>query len=284
MIQNYKTLNSSIIDAGWLEFGHDYKPIIIVLHGFPQTAEVWIPVAKLLEKNGYRVIVPRLRGYTECFRPLGRLNYRTPCLSNDILRLMDHLGVETAHIAGHDLGASIAWDLAAYRPERVASIFSLAFPHPGGFLLDTFTSLSEIARAWYFLLAQFPLIPEILFSPARKASRKRFERFLAQKGLDRENAAKYLDQLSKDSLFTAAVNWYRAMPFLSIRRVLSKARVPASIIWGTDDAFTSRRSVELSSRFTASGFSVERIIGGSHWLLDDRPEDIARLISRDCQP
>ena len=269
----------SIVDAGWLEFGNTNRIPIIALHGFPQTADSWIPAAERLAETGHRVIVPRQRGYTVSFRPLGRLKYTVRCLSGDVISLMDHLGIDRAHVAGHDLGAGVAWDLAAWKPERVATIFSLAFPHPGGFLMDVCTSLHEAIRAWYFVLAQLPAIPEILFSPSKKASRRHLERFLARKGLARERAAKYLDQLSEDSLFTSAVNWYRAMPFVPIWRVLGKAKVPALIIWGSDDAFTSRRSVELSARFTKSWFRVEEIPNASHWLLDDRPDDVASLIT-----
>lgn len=279
MLNSLASESKSIVSAGWLEFGSPSGPPIIALHGFPQTAESWVQVAERLAEIGYRVIMPRQRGYTVGFRPQGRLKYTVPRLSNDVIRLMDHLGINRAHVAGHDLGAGVAWDLAAWRPERIAAVISLAFPHPGGFLIDVCTSLHEAVKAWYFVLAQLPAIPEILFSPSRKASRRRFERFLALKGLGRETAAKYLDQLSEDSLFTSAVNWYRAMPFVPIRRVLGKAKVPALIIWGDGDSFTSRRSVELSARFTESWFRIEEIPRGSHWLLDDRPDEVAKLIS-----
>lgn len=262
----------SILDAGWLEFGSTTGFPIIALHGFPQTANSWISVAEELARNGHRVIIPRQRGYTVKFRPRGRLRYRVSCLSDDVVHLMDHLGIDRAH-------AAVAWDLAAWRPERVATVFSLAAPHPGGFLMDTCSSSRGAINAWCFVLAQLPVIPEMLFRPSERASRARFVRFLGRTGLAAERAVQYLDQLAEDSLFTSAVNWYRAMPFVSMRRVLGKSAVPAMILRGSNDYFTSRRSVELSARFAGSWFRFEEIPGASHWLLDDCPDEVASLIS-----
>jgi len=201
------------------------------------------------------------------------------CLSDDIVRLMDHMRIDRAHVAGYDLGGAVAWNLAARRPERVKSIISVGAPHPGAFLVDACTSLRGAVNAWYFVMAQLPFIPEILFGPSKPSGRRRFCRFLARTGLSSETATKYLDILSEDALFTSAINWYRALPLASVRQAMRKTTAPAMIIWGSKDYFTTRRSVDLSAKFTTLPLSVEMIPGASHWLLDDKPKEVASLIS-----
>ena len=84
-------------------------PVVILLHGFPQTNASWAPVMDRLVAAGYRCVAPNLRGYSPGARPKGRRHYRASLLAGDVVALIDALGVDTVHLVGHDWGALVAW-------------------------------------------------------------------------------------------------------------------------------------------------------------------------------
>ena len=103
---------------------------VLLLHGFPQGADVWARVAAALAGEGYRAIAPDQRGYSPGARPTGAGAYRVRELVADALAVVDAL-VEPgarAHVVGHDLGALVAWSLAARHPDRVRTLTAVSVP------------------------------------------------------------------------------------------------------------------------------------------------------------
>jgi len=94
---------------------------LILLHGFPQNHMCWETVAPVLARH-FDVIVPDLRGYGESDAPAddpGHTVYSKRTMAADVVGLMDALGLERAHILGHDRGARVAYRLALDHPHRV---------------------------------------------------------------------------------------------------------------------------------------------------------------------
>ena len=75
----------------------------------------------------------------------------------DVVGLLDHLGVERAHLVGHDWGAAFAWMTAALVPDRVASVTALSVGHPAAF---GNAGWEQREKSWYMLLFQFPGVAE----------------------------------------------------------------------------------------------------------------------------
>jgi len=98
---------------------------VVLLHGFPQSAQSWIGVSRPLLAAGYRVIAPDQRGYTRHARPRSRRAYRLNELVEDVVALVDAAGVDRVHLVGHDWGGGVAWMVA---PDRIACIPSPSFP------------------------------------------------------------------------------------------------------------------------------------------------------------
>src|SRR5262245_19601155 len=118
---------------------HDRGPLegdlVVLLHGFPQSARCWDVLAPLLNAAGYRTLALDQRGYSARARPRGRLAYRLPELTGDVLALIAAAGPgdRKAHLVGHDWGAAVAWTLAATRPDAIATLTALSVPHPAAF-------------------------------------------------------------------------------------------------------------------------------------------------------
>jgi pimeloyl-ACP methyl ester carboxylesterase len=121
------------IDAGMLRVGYadigpaDGRPVIL-LHGWPYDIHTYGDVAPLLASNGYRVIVPYLRGYgtTRFLSDETMRNAQQSALASDVIALMDALEIERATIGGCDWGARTANIVAALWPERCRAMVSVS--------------------------------------------------------------------------------------------------------------------------------------------------------------
>lgn len=102
---------------------------ILLLHGWPQTSYAWRRVAPLLAVEGFRVIIPDLRGLGDSAKPEGGFDKKT--IASDLLELLDQLGVQQVWMAGHDMGGQVAYPLAAQWPERVRGLVFIEAGLPG---------------------------------------------------------------------------------------------------------------------------------------------------------
>ena len=103
-------------------------PLVILCHGFPECWYSWRHQLAALAKAGYRAVAPDLRGYGRSDRPEQVEKYTILHDIGDIVGLVDALGAGQAVIAGHDIGAPIAWQAALLRPDRFRAAIALSTP------------------------------------------------------------------------------------------------------------------------------------------------------------
>jgi pimeloyl-ACP methyl ester carboxylesterase len=103
-------------------------PLVILCHGFPECWYSWRHQLPALAKAGFRAVAPDLRGYGLSDRPDGVEKYTILHEIGDIVGLVDALGARQAVIAGHDIGAAIAWQTALLRPDRFRAVIALSPP------------------------------------------------------------------------------------------------------------------------------------------------------------
>jgi len=148
--------------------GEAPRPAILLLHGFPQSHAMWHRVARLLAAR-YFLVLPDLRGYGDSSKTPGlpdHSNYSKRNMANDMLAVMDELGLEQFYLCGHDRGARVAHRLALDHAQRVQRLCVMDIAPT----LDMFEgrSMTEpymvFARAyyhWFHMLQPSPL-PEIM--------------------------------------------------------------------------------------------------------------------------
>ncbi len=129
-------------------------PLVVLLHGFPDTPAGWAETRAALNAGGYRTVAPYLRGYHPDTIVPGR-RYRGAEIGEDAVRLLDALDAERAVLVGHDWGAAIAYRAAALAPERVRAIGAVGIPHPR--MLKPSPALAWKAR--HFLTLRLPSGP-----------------------------------------------------------------------------------------------------------------------------
>jgi pimeloyl-ACP methyl ester carboxylesterase len=103
-------------------------PLVILCHGFPECWYSWRHQLPALAKAGFRAVAPDLRGYGLSDRPEGMEKYTILHDIGDIVGLVDALGAKQAVIAGHDIGAAIAWQSALLRPDIFRAVIALSPP------------------------------------------------------------------------------------------------------------------------------------------------------------
>jgi pimeloyl-ACP methyl ester carboxylesterase len=123
-----RQIEAGLLNVGYAEAGPADGPVVLLLHGWPYDIHTYVDVAPLLAAQGYRVIVPYLRGYgtTRFLRDDTVRNGQQSAVAVDAVALMDALGIEQAALGGCDWGARTADIVAALWPERCKALVSVS--------------------------------------------------------------------------------------------------------------------------------------------------------------
>jgi pimeloyl-ACP methyl ester carboxylesterase len=123
-----KQVNAGLLKVGYAESGPANGRAVLLLHGWPYDIESFAEVVPLLTTQGYRVIVPYLRGYgtTRFLSDASVRNAQPSAIAADMIALMDALKIEKAVVGGFDWGARTANIMAALWPQRVSAMVSVS--------------------------------------------------------------------------------------------------------------------------------------------------------------
>jgi len=242
---------------------------VLLLHGWPDSAYLWRHQIPVLVANGFRAIAPDLRGLGRSDRPDDVGAYSLHNAVGDVVGILDGLGIEAAHIVGHDWGAAIAWLSAALRPERVLKLVVLSVPHPGAP-----QTLRQREMAWYQLFFQFEGVAEAWL---RRDDWALLREMLRSNG----DVDRYVADLSRPGALAASLRWYRAnlaprmpAPFPELPRI----KAPTLGIWSTNDHYLDGERMKASRGFVDGPWRYEQIEGASHWIPLDTPDRLNRLL------
>lgn len=247
-------------------------PAVVLLHGFPQNSTGWEAVSELLATAGIRSIALDQRGYSPGARPEGVSNYAVPELVSDVVGLLDALELPTAHVAGHDWGAMITWQLIAHHPDRFVSAVPISVPHPTAFAEALGTDPDQQQKSSYFKLFRTEgKAEEVLLGNDAATLRTMFS------GLEPSHIRAYVDQMTSPGALTAALSWYRAMnlgaggPFPEITN-------PVTFIWGSADTALGRVGAENTGSKVAGPYEFVELADVDHWVPERAPQAVADAI------
>lgn len=245
-------------------------PVVLLLHGFPQTAHCWRSVVPLLA--GFRVVAPTQRGYSPGARPADVEDYRLPLLVGDALGVLDALGVERAHVVGHDWGAAVAWQLGARHPTRVRTLTAVSVPHPSAFLLALQGDADQRARSAYMKDFARPGHDQVLLADGAAGLRQLFGGLPPEVDVEAVVAAAGVPGALRSWLA-----WYAAQRREDVDGTPAVS-VPTMHVWSDGDAALGRTGAELTERFVTGPYRFEVLTGVSHWVPEQAPRELAALL------
>ena len=106
-------------------------PVVLLVHGWPESWYSWRHQIPALAEAGYRVVVPEMRGYGKTDAPEAVEAYNVKELSADMAGVLDAVGADTATIVGHDWGAIVAANAVLFHPDRFTSLILMSVPYGG---------------------------------------------------------------------------------------------------------------------------------------------------------
>ncbi|CAH2311533.1 epoxide hydrolase 4 [Pelobates cultripes] len=159
----YVRLKDSGLRFHYVAAGERGKPLMLLLHGFP---EFWYSWRNQLRefKRDYRVVALDLRGYGETDAPPSKDSYKLDCIIVDVKDILDSLGYTKCVLVGHDWGGMIAWLVAICYPEMVTRLIILSFPHPTVFTEYILRHPSQLIKSGYYFFFQMPWVPELMYT------------------------------------------------------------------------------------------------------------------------
>lgn len=248
-----------------------HGPAVVLLHGFPDSHLLWRNQAVALLNAGYRVIIPDLRGFGESSKPQEAERYGVLGLVGDVLGILDAVGVERAHVVGHDWGAALAWAMAAFVPDRVDHLTALSVGHPSAFRDAGF---EQRQKSWYMLLFQFEGIAEQWLSADDFAN---FRAWAHHPDADRVVA-----DLGRPGALTAGLNWYRAnlhpRTWIEPPLVFPQVQAPTMGVWSSGDFALDEKGMTGSDRYVDGTWRYERIEDAGHWMQLEAPDQVSALL------
>lgn len=253
----------------------DGEPLLL-LHGFPEYWGGWKRQIPALAQAGFRVIAPDQRGYGQSDVPRDVSAYALPELVKDVIGLMNALGYETFHLAGHDWGAAAAWTVGITCPQRVRKLAILNVPHPAVMFDFLKKSPRQMVKSWYIAFFQIPKLADWLLARNDFALAVHMLIVSGKKGtFSRAELEEYKKAWRASGGLTGMINWYRALvrkrPALPANLHLP---MPVLILWGKQDAALSAEMAARSLEFCENGQLIY-FENATHWVQHDEAGAVA---------
>jgi NAD(P)-dependent dehydrogenase (short-subunit alcohol dehydrogenase family)/pimeloyl-ACP methyl ester carboxylesterase len=284
-----RMVRSGEVELCAVEYGDTAHPTVVLVHGYPDSKEVWTPVAERLADR-FHVVLYDVRGHGRSSAPAPlRGGFRLEKLTDDFLAVANAVSPERpVHLVGHDWGSVQGWEFATVgRTEgRIASFTSISGPsldHFGHWIKQRLKRptprrvaqlLGQGAKSWYVYALHTPVLPELAW---RGPLGRQWPKLLAR-----------AEKLEPDSYPTRSLPddaahgaWlYRDNVRARLRnpRDDAYAHVPVQLITPLDDPFLSPRLYDDLERWAPD--LRRRTLPTKHWVPRTRPDQLAEWISQ----
>jgi pimeloyl-ACP methyl ester carboxylesterase len=250
--------------------------LVMLLHGFPQSAGEWRAQLGALNEAGFRGVAPDQRGYSPGARPKTVEAYGIDYLVTDVLAMCDELGASQLDLVGHDWGAIVAWVVAARYPERLRTLTAVSVPHPEAFA-DAYASPDSKQQEMSGYIDVFRAEGDAGERMLRGDDGDGIRRMFEHVGLGPEAAAEHAAVHCEPGALTAALNWYRAT-HPTLMRGIPPVAVPTLFVWGTLDPAISREAANGCASYVTGPFHYEVLDGIDHWVPELDADRLNRLL------
>lgn len=300
MIETFEQPLPHGITLGCRAAGDPGRPVLLFLHGFPEAAFVWDGLLAHFAKpehGGYRCVAPNLRGYEQSSAPTEVAAYRAKPLVQDLTALIEAITQDSptpgqlACLVAHDWGGALAWSVAAQRPSVTRQLAIVNAPHPATFQRELASSPTQQASSAYMnflarpdaavLLAEndfarlWPFFTNMAADTGPlawldDAMRERY-RVVWRQGLQGPCAYYAASRLRPPTASDPGAT------AVQLTREHVVVNVPTLVVWGLGDTALPETLLDGLEGFVPD-LRIERVPGATHWIVHERPQQVAALI------
>ncbi|MGW1890369.1 SDR family oxidoreductase [Streptomyces sp. NPDC002004] len=270
------------------ELGDPAQPTVLLVHGYPDSKEVWSEVAARLAER-FHVVLYDVRGHGRSTAPQPlRGGFTLEKLTDDFLAVADAVSPDRpVHLVGHDWGSVQSWEFVTVgRTEgRIASFTSMSGPsldHFGHWIKKRMARptprrvgqlLGQGAKSWYVYMLHTPVLPELMW---RGPLGKQWPKILQR--MERTPAGGYpTASLPSDAAHGAWLYRDNVRARLRRPREDAYAHAPVQLITPLGDAFLSERLYDELELWAPQ--LVRRTLPAKHWVPRTRPDQLAAWIT-----
>lgn len=232
---------------------------VLMVHGLAESGESWRAWVPHLSRH-HRLLRPDLRGYGQSTPMPGDYPWRLDRLVQDLVTLLDRLGLERVHVVGAKIGGTIGLRLAAMHPDRVISLSAIGAP-------VSLTSFAERAPAWRKQIREHGVKP---WAQATMNGR-------LGSGLPDAAVAWWVDLMATTAPSTLE-GFLQMVPTVDVTPCLDAIRVPTLVVTTTGSQLGSTNEVEQWQR-KISGSKLEILPGDSYHIAASDPDACAALVA-----
>jgi pimeloyl-ACP methyl ester carboxylesterase len=249
-------------------------PAVLLLHGFGDTGDMWVPLAEPLAKD-HTVIVPDLRGMGLSSHP--ESGYEKTAQARDLAAILDQLGIQEFALVTHDIGNMVGYALAALYRQRVTKWVVMDAPLPG---IGHWDDQLKNPKVWHFNF-RGPDVERLVAGRERILLDRFYNELSANPArIDEETRNHYAALYARPgAIHNAFSGQFAAFPQDAIdnQELLAKGKLTIPVLAiGGDHSYGARLATEI-------GFAAENVRGAvisdsGHWIMEEQPEQAIALI------
>lgn len=260
-------------------------PAILLLHGYPQSLVMWHKVAPMLAGQ-FTIVAPDIKGYGESSKPRAENDhnvYSNRTLAQEMVALMDDLGIDRFHTVGHDRGVRVAHRMALDHPGRVRSLTSLDVMPTQAAFEGMDASLAFAFFHWHLMRQPYPLPETLIGNSAEFYLDFLMERWCATPGaITPEAYAIYKEQFCRPETIHSTCSEYRAVELDLQHDAADRGRkldCPVLALWGSDTrkrpGWQTGKGMSFLDAWRERADRVEgRGIACGHFIPEEAPDEV----------
>ena len=249
-------------------------PAVVLLHGFGDTGDMWVPLADVLVRD-HAVVVPDLRGMGLSSHPEG--GYEKVAQARDLATILDQLGFKNVALVTHDIGNMVGYAFAALFPQRVTKWVVMDAPLPG---IGHWDDQLKNPKTWHFNF-RGPDVERLVAGRERILLDRFYNELSANPSrIDEETRDHYAALYARPyAIHDAFSGQFAAFTQDAIdnQRLLAKGKLKMPVLAiGGDHSYGKYLATEVG--FAAADVRAAVIEDSGHWIMEEQPEQAVTVI------
>ncbi|XP_017879345.2 epoxide hydrolase 4-like isoform X1 [Ceratina calcarata] len=261
----------------YVEAGDKSKPLVLLLHGFPDCWLSWREQIPCLAEH-YRVVAIDLKGFGDSDKPAAKSSYKIEVLIEELKQFVLTFGVKRFNVIGHDLGGLLGWYMVALYEDMIEKFVAISSPHPN-FYWNGRSGDSVFDLKWVHF-SRLPFLPEIdALKEDLSVINDAFQHLQLNGPTTKKTYVEaYKYAFSRKEDWTGAINYYRNLPFIRLNtETCDQISTRTLLVVGNMDPILTIENIVQSTEYVDK-FHMKVISGAQHFPHQQKPDIVNEAI------